>query len=440
MKNVISKLASIFLFCLTVATACGDDFTWVTVSGMASKESANFRELALSDALRNAVQQGAGVNLISETKVTDFQLDYDRVFSAAFGYVKTYSVLSRKMGEDGLFRVEIKAQVGKGTPRQRDWLAIQQMARMKEMPRIAIEVRELIKGLPEETHLTENWFKQKLSNLGLPVMDVRNVASQENKDINRDRFLGMTNSAIFREQGIDNKFDFIIQAVVFGNPLPANPIDKSLRYEYQIRLDAFVPDTRFNIASVTLPPFDKGVSEATTPSVAAGEILYDLLDGNYAKLANFGGGPQFFETIFARWIAEKDLGRMIEVEFYQVDMPELGRIVSDLGSKDKVYAVYVREFMRLGISKIAVITDWKTFDLGAAIQKLVATQTLEGATVNAIRFQKTQTPVQPTNNVAPQPVPAPTAGSPILWLAIGAGVILIAASLFFMGRRSGTPK
>ena len=50
----------------------------VVVSGRADVSSADYRSLALADALRTAVQQGAGINLISETKVSDFQLDYDR--------------------------------------------------------------------------------------------------------------------------------------------------------------------------------------------------------------------------------------------------------------------------------------------------------------------------------------------------------------------------
>ena len=41
----------------------------VTVSGIGAGDLAVARETALADALRNAVRQGAGVNIVSESKV-----------------------------------------------------------------------------------------------------------------------------------------------------------------------------------------------------------------------------------------------------------------------------------------------------------------------------------------------------------------------------------
>ena len=89
----------------------------VTVSGIGAGDLAVARETALADALRNAVRQGAGVNIVSESKVKNFQLEYDRVFSHSLGYVKKYSVLEQTYDTaKKVYQVRIRAEVDKNVP------------------------------------------------------------------------------------------------------------------------------------------------------------------------------------------------------------------------------------------------------------------------------------------------------------------------------------
>jgi len=76
----------------------------VTAEGRTAGDSTSAREQALTDALREAVRLGAGVNIASQSQASNFALDYDRVFAAAFGYVKSYKVIESGMGKDGISR------------------------------------------------------------------------------------------------------------------------------------------------------------------------------------------------------------------------------------------------------------------------------------------------------------------------------------------------
>ena len=69
------------------------------------------RDAALSEAKRNAVEQGVGLVLISETSVKNFQVERDKILSKANGFVKTYEEISSSQGPDGLWTVRIRAQV-----------------------------------------------------------------------------------------------------------------------------------------------------------------------------------------------------------------------------------------------------------------------------------------------------------------------------------------
>ncbi len=68
------------------------------------------RDMALSDAKRNAVEQGVGVIITSQTKVTESTLN-DVILSKANGFVKSYRELSATQASDGLWTVKISAEV-----------------------------------------------------------------------------------------------------------------------------------------------------------------------------------------------------------------------------------------------------------------------------------------------------------------------------------------
>ena len=92
-------LLSFFLSAVTVSAAT------VTVTGMGSSERA-----ALKQALRQAVEQQVGVMVDSRSYVQNYRLIYDRVYTQADGYIKSYEVLESSH-KNGIYQVKVKADV-----------------------------------------------------------------------------------------------------------------------------------------------------------------------------------------------------------------------------------------------------------------------------------------------------------------------------------------
>ena len=88
--------------------------TKVTAKGQSAiylNDVANARDKALADAFRKAVEQAIGAMVSSETVVENYQLISDKILTRARGFVKTYNVISEGEIEEGLYQVEIEAQV-----------------------------------------------------------------------------------------------------------------------------------------------------------------------------------------------------------------------------------------------------------------------------------------------------------------------------------------
>ena len=106
---VASLCLSVFLpfFSVPLFGQGASDAIEVTATGSATGDPALAREQALADALRDAVRQGVGVDLISETKVENFKTEYDRVMTSSFGYVEEHQILEQKYS-DGVYTVKLK--------------------------------------------------------------------------------------------------------------------------------------------------------------------------------------------------------------------------------------------------------------------------------------------------------------------------------------------
>lgn len=81
----------------------------VETSGMGDTD-----KIALSDALRNAVSQGAGLKLTSYTAVKNLELETDRIVSGTSGIVTNYEIIGKpQKSDDGLYTINIRADVDK---------------------------------------------------------------------------------------------------------------------------------------------------------------------------------------------------------------------------------------------------------------------------------------------------------------------------------------
>ncbi|MGE3258065.1 MAG: hypothetical protein AB7J94_00315, partial [Geobacter sp.] len=91
MQRILVLAASLLLMAVTTATA-----NPITVTG-----EGDSKEHALSAALRQAVEQGIGTLIKSETTVVDSALVDDKIYSRSKGYVKSYKILREQKTDEG---------------------------------------------------------------------------------------------------------------------------------------------------------------------------------------------------------------------------------------------------------------------------------------------------------------------------------------------------
>lgn len=100
---------------LTLSTVAFADATVVTKEGtgdapVLNKDEARAFEEAKNAALRNAVEQAAGVRIDASSLAVSNQIVRDVVFANTSGYVKSFDVTSKKV-EKGVVSVAVKAQI-----------------------------------------------------------------------------------------------------------------------------------------------------------------------------------------------------------------------------------------------------------------------------------------------------------------------------------------
>lgn len=121
MKKLILNLC-------VLCVLCGEtQAVQVEAEGRAAGDQNTAREQALADALREAVRKGTGVDVLATSGVSNFALDFDRILSSAFGHVKSYEVISSRLGQDQIYTVKVRADVEKGTPDAKNILDLREL-------------------------------------------------------------------------------------------------------------------------------------------------------------------------------------------------------------------------------------------------------------------------------------------------------------------------
>ncbi len=404
----------------------------VEAEGMAPGEHLTAREEALADALREAVRLGAGVDITSQTRVTDMQLDYDRMFGSAFGYVRDYAVIESALGADGIYRVTVQATVGDTAPDRRDVVALQQMVRLKGSPRVALQIDELIEGIPTGSELAQPWFENSAREIQLHLVDLALVNRNDERLATRDAFFGESQQAAMRRADFSQEADFLIQAKVRGRYLGkqggAYGSLPEHRFSYVVDLRALRPNGQV-LASVSIPGNESYDSRLDSPDAAAREILHKLLENDAWTL---------YRKIVVQWMTELDLGSLIRLEFAQISDVDYDGVQQALRSGTKVSSVWPREFDSQGLSFIDVESRLKTDALKRSVMKALGPNwSFDRGTEDYLQFKRqnsvSATPVAP----AALPVPQSTSGLPAwAWALIGVGGVVLLLAVFSFGQRS----
>lgn len=395
LPNII-RLASVLLILMLPYSGHAQETEAKEAIGVGTAEGTpdTASEQALAQALRDAVRKGAGVDVMSETKVENFQMGYDRILTASFGYVEKYEVTEQKYDSKAqTYTVKIKASVKKGTPGMDNVMALRLLVKRVESPRILVLCDEKITGYDNKAPLANDIISEMAQKTGFQVLDKEAVDTRSEKEARRDELLGDDKSAKIKRSGIATAYDIIITGTVTGEigaieePFPDM---KTRDVSFGFNLKAIWADSGETIAVAKLPAATfqaKGLDPVTLPNQLARKYLAKVLEGQDAELKD-ENAYKLFRKIISKWITELDLGAKIRIELKQIDRKSLDGLMASLQKNNgNISYVWLREFDSRLFSVLEVETRLTSSKLADEIDKCIGKKyALDQSTKRNLRY------------------------------------------------------
>jgi len=140
------------------------------------------KDRALKDALVKAVEQAVGTMISSETRVQNFQLLNDEIYTKTEGYVQNYKIINEKQGRN-VYEVTIQATVAMGSIKDKlDALGL--LLRQVGKPRVMFLIAEqnigkqiyhywwaYHRGEQADLTITENMVMDRFREKGFDIVD-----------------------------------------------------------------------------------------------------------------------------------------------------------------------------------------------------------------------------------------------------------------------------
>jgi len=139
------------------------------------------REDAVKQALRKAVEQGAGVQISAHSNVENFALIRDTIYSRAAGLVSEYKVLREVEGVGGTWEVTIEATVRPSTV-ARMWGEVQNVLDQIGRPKIMVWIDEKIDGRLQDESIVENRIEQLFLKAGFDLVERKAIEDLKRRE------------------------------------------------------------------------------------------------------------------------------------------------------------------------------------------------------------------------------------------------------------------
>lgn len=177
---VVVLAAGVLLAGASAVRAADVKVTEVTVTGAGMD-----RDEAIRDAMRKAVERGAGTVIYSHSESKDFALVKDTILARATGFIQSHKVISVKEMEDGTWEAKITAIVSI-TGVADMWGTVTTMLKQMGRPKIMVFVNEKIleRGtLKVESSTVQTRIENILLKSGFQLVNKEQIKAIDQKDM-----------------------------------------------------------------------------------------------------------------------------------------------------------------------------------------------------------------------------------------------------------------
>lgn len=315
----------------SAAAAQGDaKKKWPDVNVVTVEGKDTTYDSALKDALRKAVERGAGQFIHSHTEVKDYAVILDEILSKSAGFITKYEVLKKRVDADALHHVTLKAWVSVKQVAT-EWGEIQILLQKKNKPRIMIIVGERLDRVKQSSAEVETAIEKKLLSNDFPLVDKGQFSEIQRKDLTSAAF----DDNLSKIAAIGKRFG--AELVITGN---ADALYDGPKDLYGIRTEWYGATCRAKVirtdtAQIIHSDSATARKGSRTKLVAASKALKAAGDELAQKLQ---------DGITKKWGREIVEGASIKLEVTGLSFKERSNLTKKLRKTKKVKSVQPRSY------------------------------------------------------------------------------------------------
>lgn len=330
------------------------------------------RDDAVKQALRKALEQGAGVQIASFTEVANFALTRDTIYSRAAGIVSEYRVIrGPEEVAGGLWEVTIEAVV-RASAVAEAWGEVQNVLDQIGRPKIMVWIDETIDGRLQSQSVVASRIEELFVKAGFDLVAreaIEDIRRREGADARDER-----NAAKLARFAKDAGAHIYIRGYANANRAGLENLYGVPAAFYNCDVQARIYNTATGrlLASETIPVTRRGVRSRRefSPQAARAALVAATFPQSETRREP-ALAVRLFESVMEQWATQISAGGDIELEVEQIDfktfvklkkaLAEVGRVQSVNGDFTKGTGVF-RIKAQISAQTLAELLVEKPFD------------------------------------------------------------------------------
>ncbi len=298
------------------------------------------RDDAVKRALRKALEQGAGVQIAAYSKVENYMLLRDTIYSRAAGIVSDYRVLEEREGPGGTSIVTIEATVRPDAVAA-TWGEVQNLLDQIGRPRIMVWIDEHIDGRLQKDSIVAARIEELFAKAGFDLVSRNAIEDIRRRALAEARREG--NAAKLAQLAKDASAHILIRGSANANRAGIENIYNipATFYNCDVQARVYYADTGKLIASESLPQTRSGVRSRKEFSPQAARSA--LVKATFPEADNPAHRPplanRIYEAVMEQWSTQITAGGDIELEIQGLDFKSYVKIKKALAEVENVKRV-----------------------------------------------------------------------------------------------------
>jgi copper chaperone CopZ len=269
---------------------------------------------ALKQALRKALEEGAGVQIAGFAQVENFALVRDTIYSRASGIVSEYKILREEEGPGGTVIITVEATV-RPSAVAAAWGEVQNVLDQIGRPKIMVWVDERIDERLQDDSVVESRIEDLFLKAGFDLVERKAVEDLKRREA--DSAAREQDDAKLARLAKDAGAHLLIRGSASADRAGIRDVYgvRAAFYNCSVQAKAYYTDTAKLLASESAPVKERGVrSEHEFSPQAARAALVDATFPHSEKLREPVLATKLLDAVMEQWSTQLSAGGDIELE------------------------------------------------------------------------------------------------------------------------------